>query len=458
MARDYANEFLIDAVNETVAAQTGEKGVGDQLRETSQREADLEIGTRRGEQGFKWDIPNILFELAKEMSASTKRKNELLGHILTGFVTTPANLLDRSLYFTPWGLLRTYWKAKANSKGEGDKMYNETMATRQQMRLRKIEGVAGSLGMLILWTLMAAWRDDEGEPIMSVTGYGPQDKAQREAWLKQGNKPNALQIKLGGKIIQVPYGRGGFEGMNIPLAALGAVDDMDLNMPNADKATAEWIGQYIGRAAIAVGTQASFLSPKNIVGSITDAQASTKGVASNAAWILSSFIPFSTTLKSASKALITGPQDTSSTRAAVLTQIPIVGTFVGRSALNLLGDKLGGEGDDWWTKTTNRSWYAGLPIGASSIGDGPRSDVYGYISDTGIAPTAPNRRTLEQKNGFVDDDRWQTYVKLRGRLIVDKMRERMSDLRSFSVKEADRLMSRISADSTAEAKEQLNLK
>jgi hypothetical protein len=457
MARDYANNLLVREVNRLVQEKTGESGVGDQIIETAKLDTDMELGTRRGEDGALWDVPNILFEGLKDMSAAVKRRNELLGHFLTGFVTTPANLIDRSLYFTPVGLMRLYSKTKAINQGAGDNLYQETLKTVHQRRARAIEGLAGTAGILILTILQYALRDEDDEPILSVTGSGPTDRGQREAWMKEGNKPNALQVKLGGKIIQIPYGRGGFEGMNISLAAVGAVNDMTLNYPDADPLTMEYVGNYAQRAVTAVGKQASFIAPKSIFSAAMDTQASGKSVANQAAWSASSFIPFSSTVKSIGR-LYSGPQDTTSIRSAVMTQIPVVGTITENKALNFLGDTIGGQGEDILTQGTNRSWYAGIPFGVASMHNGPRAPIYGFILDTGISPSAPNRRVLEQRNGFVPDDKWQDYVKKRGSLIVQKMRQRMPELRRVPRDEADNIVSRISADSTTEAKKALNLK
>lgn len=451
MSRDYAMRAV---VNQLEAFQPG---LGEKTALTATTDSEVEIGTRRNEDAPAWDLPNRLVEVAKAASSITKRKSELLGHILTGFVTTPANLLDRSVYFTPWGLLRVYAKQKLLSQGAGDTMYSQTMATDQQMRIRQMESIAGTFGTIILYALMNMWKDEEDRPIIEVTGAGPTNRAQKEAWIKQGNTPNSIQLRLGDRMFKIPYARGGFENANISLAILGAESDMMINAPETPKLSAQYVGEYLNRSVVAVGSQATFLSPKNIFGAATDTMGSTKGMVGQLSFMGSSFIPFSQTIKTTER-LIRGQQDTSSIASVVKAQIPIVASFTGNEAVNFLGDKVGPGSDSGIGDFGNRAWYAGVPVGSPSMTSGPRSDIYKFIFDTGIGPSFPNRRTLEQRNGFVEDKRWIAYVKLRGNLIVEGMRDRLPELRSITKAEAEKIVDRIASDSTKTAKERMNLK
>ena len=441
--RDATQNALLQAVREVV----GEKAAED-VGTTSSLESTMELGNRRAEDAPLWDVANTGLEWVKQLAIATRRKNELLGRMITGFVTVPANILNRSAAFTPLGIARAIYKMKGDP-AKTAKFYEETMKTEGQQRMRLVEGIVGTMMIAILMALTA---DDDKDGLV-ITGSGPEDRGLREAWMKKGNQPNRIQWvdKKGNVRFSVPYARGGFDHLNLPFTLVGTLDDMKLKGIKPRPANVEWGSQYAHTVLQGLFDQAKFFGLKNVASMPT--QMTDKSLASQAAYLAAPVLPWSGFTKSLGR-MWTGPTDQSSVRSAVLAQLPFT-NFYATPALNALGDQRGpAPTDAQWEKALMSGNF--FTLGAAN--KGPDADLYSTMIERGVAPAAPLRSTVERKNGLLTDAVWQDYLKTRGALIKQGVRKNLRALRLLPHEDAQNLMERLSSDATLQAKKRLKLK
>jgi hypothetical protein len=372
-----------------------------------------------------------------------------LSHMLTGFISVPANVLNRSFYFTPVGIARSISKLREYNNSEVTSHYNETMATRRQAEMRLMEGIIGSIMMLAYMALKATMDDDDEEKGwgLNITGAGPKDPKLRDAWAKKGHHQNAIELSTPWGFASVPWGRGGFEGVSMAAIPMAAVGDMQLNGIDPDKAAN--VGHYAGAMLNAFASQSKFFGIKSTTEGLfqSDQQAVSK-----MAYTLSPFLPYSGLLKSLSKAFgEDSPMDMSSPQSAFMAATPVAG-FAGEARINAFGDQLG---DLEWL---NRAWFSGVPVNFSDSKSPSNDDIYSYILRTGIAPSVPVRSTLERANGALTDEKWFKYAETRGREMKSKVRDALPRLAKMDRVDAENAMERISADATSKAKKALGLK
>jgi hypothetical protein len=443
IARDATQNAILEAVR-GIAGEAAAADVGT----TASLESTMELGNRRAEDAPLWDFVNTGLEWVKQLAIATRQKNELAGRMITGFVTVPANILNRSASFTPLGLARTLYKMKGDP-AKTAKFYEETMKTEGQQRMRLIEGITGTL---LITALMALTGGDDDEGLV-ITGSGPEDKGLREAWMKKGNQPNRIEWKnkKGDVLWSVPYARGGFDHLNLPFTLVGTMDDMRLKGIKPQPANVEWGSQYIHTALKGLFDQAKFFGLKNVA-SMPTQNLTDKSLASQAAYLAAPVLPWSGLTKSLGR-MWTGPTDQSSVRSAVLAQLPFT-NFYATPALNALGDQRGpAPTDAQWEKSA----MSGNPFLVLSENKGPDADLYSMMIERGVAPNVPLRSNLERVNGLIEDAKWEQYLKTRGALIKQGIRKNLRQFKLLPHKDAQNLMERISADSTKAAKSRLKL-
>lgn len=441
-----------DEIAKAVARMTGDPEKGIEVLTTAKKTAEMNLGNRSPEQGAKWDLVSHLLEVvAKGTAAFIKKKLPLLGTPLVGFTSVASNMLDRGTYFTPYGWLRLWAKTKNKD------LYKETMATEGMARQRAIEPLVS----LVALGLLAALRYDPDEPDdwgIYVSGMGPTDPDQRQAW-EALHKAGQIEFIWNRKVqAAIPYTRGGFEHMAVPLTFMGAVNDMQASGRKANGHSAEYAAMYAQTAGSNLLKQAQFYGLRNLMSS-TPTSTTPANMARSAAYMTNPLVPWGGTIKSIS-ALMTGPQDASSTRSAILSQIPVLQPIFGspEPKLNFLGDPIGYRTDDAAQIMMNRLGYAGLPFWVNLPETSPDLRVYEFMMKKGIAPSMPVRSLLEKNNGLISDSKWARYVKTRGRIIKTELKLNMDRIRSMSHQDADDELNKISRAATKEAKSTLNLK
>lgn len=452
--QDESQSAFLEHVKAAVENETGESSdIDKEILETADLETSVDSGNRGMEEAPAWDVVNNVLNIAIKMSQSARSNgHEFLGRILTGFVTVPANIFNRSAYYTPYGLLRTYAQERSRSKDNGEKFYQETMKADQQIRLRKLEGYIGTIGAALIAALMSSWKDEEGNPIVSITGQGSTDKAAAEAEKKGGFQPNSLMIRVGDRVVAVRVS----EGLNIPVSILAAIDDMRRNGKTKDKMTAEWAGEFLFTAIRNLGRQASFMSPKSIVSQTIAQGASGRSIGSSAAGIITNFIPFSGLIRSMDK-IINGPKDQSSMKAALIANTPIAGTLAGNEALNFLGDNVNLTPDNLVQMMSDRFYQSGIPVFLGSTKSKKHDDIYAFIRDTGITPTIPNRGAIEKQYGYFTEDGWKTYIQTRGAILADQLTDNIDAMREMDEAKAESKMRSIDSKATEQAKAELGM-
>jgi hypothetical protein len=450
---DATNQFIRDAVEHHI------EGGGKQLSEFAENETRFEIGSRQGEVGHKWDVFNLLTETAKNLANYSRRTNPLFGRMLTGFISVPANLVNRSLSYSPVGLIRAFVKSREIASGKESKLYIESMGNDLQHQQRYLEGVAGTIGMLAAGALFLSQdQDDPNYTGPRITLDGPKDRGLREAWLKLGNRPGSVEWVVNGRVKSaVNYARGGPESLKLPFVAIGALDDMRLNGTLGSDNVVENTGSWLKTMATGGFNQAAFFGLKNISEIPSLANASDKSVASNLTWIASGLVPWSGFVKSLTK-LTQGPLDQSSVSSAISAQLPFL-SMRGREAVNALGDtKSEVDTSDRIDVYSDRAAHAGLPFYVSmGTPSGDSQKTYAMFLDKGVAPSPPSRASLQQRNGFVDDDTWEEYLKTRGKLIKTELVKDYNYLRDADSATFEKHLRTIEAAATKAAKKKLHL-
>lgn len=458
VAMDASNQSILQFLNDRLGPDAKE-----QVEKYAENEARLEIGTIDREKGAMWDVPHFIAEVVKNASAFAGEQNPLLGRMLLGFVSIPVNLANRSLAFTPWGLVRSAIKQYEVNKGVDEKLYMSSMGTQMQLRQRWVEGVAGSAALLVLSALAFAGGDDDERTYtgLRITLNGPEDKNLRDAWMKRGNRPNSISFVVDGKpVFSLNFNRGGPEVLKMPLIAVGAINDMKLNGKLQNTSLIDQMAGW-AQASFRGGAEASsFFGLKNMaqVPSMFDARGSSDtNIASNIAWMGSGFIPWSGLAKNITRAT-DGQLDQSSVYAAIIAQTPVVNAILGQPALNFLGDQKGSAPVDLAGSITNATAVSGMPFYTSTGKDGENAALYALMIKNGDTPSMPSRSRLEAKNGYLPEEKWGNFVKLRGGLIKKEMRARLKELRAMDKTQFEKAMSDMSTNATTEAKKRLRLK
>lgn len=450
-----ARDAVQSAMMQIVAKYT-DLDTATEVKRTAELEATMELGNRGPEEAPMWDMVNFGMEGFKKIAWAVRDRNELVGRMLTGFVTVPANILNRSAYFTPVGIARALYKMGklGGSKQDIADAYEETMATEGQQRMRLIEGIVGTLAFTLLIAFTAGDDDEEG---LNITGAGPKSKDLADAWKKLGHKPNHLEwVRKNGTVaFSIPWTRGGLDHLSLPFTMVGTLNDMKLAGLKEQPLNVDWGTQYAKSALMGLANQARFFGMKNLVS--MPSQTSEKSLASNAAYYAAPFFPWAGFLKSVGRAV--NPQaDQSSVRSAVMAQLPFFNAFASEPALNALGDPKGLDATNFATTVSDRAEMTGFPM---FIGIDPRSkdnEVYRFFLQEGVSPNSPNRATLESKNGFLPDATWQKYVKTRGTRIKAETYRQLPRLRLMQGDDLQNAIERISGDATTSTKKLLKLK
>lgn len=451
---DASNQYLLDFIEKRLG-----KDASEQADRYATQESKYEIGTIKSEGGFKWDLPHFVAELTKNASSWASQRSPLVGKLLLGFIAIPVNLANRSLAFTPIGLARVgHRQARVNKGLSVDSFYENSMGTQLQMRQRWVEGISGSIAMLMMTALAYAGADDDEDTYtgIRITLAGPEDKGLREAWLKAGNRPNSISWVQNGKTkFSLNYQRGGPEVIKMPLIVIGALNDMKLSGKLSDGSVLDHIGAWAGASMTGGLDASSFFGLRNLAQTqelIAGHSASDKSIASTVAWAGTGFVPWSGAIKNISRA-VNSPLDQSSVRSAIIAQTPVLNMTNSYPSLNFLGEQRSSQPRDLVGSLTNSASMLGLPFYA---GNGKTSDrLYTLMIEKGKTPSMPRRSSIESKNGYISDRDWNRYMKARGAFIKSTMNRMFRELSEMDKASFEKAISDISAQGTREAKKTL---
>jgi hypothetical protein len=421
-----------------------------------EKEAAYEMGVHRGEEAPSLDVVNNIVNAIQGAGNKVIQKHPILGRMLLGYFGIPSNLLNRALWFTPYGLIRYAIAAKTRKdlRVGPNPFYQQSMATNEQIRQRLVEAVVGTTAIAILMSLKAL-SDDDDEPF-NVTLMGPTNKTELDAWKKAGHRQGSIEVRVGDKIVALNVMRGPLEPLKIALLMVGAMDDMRLNRKENDGEFAQYFSEYLTAVLSGWSKQASFFGAKSTLGA-TLAVNPDASVVSTALYKLNPIIPFSGLISSAEK-LMTGGDRFRGREGSIYLNLPIARSLLTQKAVNALGDPQGLNPSSAWTETNERAWWAGFPLMVSGTPTGNDKKVYEFILDRGIAPGLPQRTALENKNGVMSDSSWQDYVAVRGTYIKRAMIRDLARLRKMDDDSASKALGQISTDATAAAKKQLRYK
>jgi hypothetical protein len=449
VGKDALQSSLTDAMEKVLGREKAEE-----VGLMAGKEASMELGNRLSESGGPLDLVNGIFEMLKLISNSLLRKYGLNARLLTGFITVAANIINRSAYFSPVGIARAVYKMKSG-RAQQEKLYSQTMATDGQARMRLIEGVAGTLALLLLMMLRKDSDDEEG---FVMTGEGPPEPKDKEAWLKLGHKQAHFEWvgKDGRVLFSIPYARGGFDNLAFPMTFVGAMDDLQLQRRKLEKKNARAAWLYGETVIMNLTNQARFFGMKNLVSSVPTSLkegSMAKAITYSAAPV----IPWSGLMKSMSR-LVTGQQDASSVNSAIMANLPLMPLVSGKPARNYLGDPVGPNAMDLIGRASERLHYAGIPIYVGIKADTRNGDIYKMLLEKGVSPSIPMRSTIESANGQITDGQWEKYLITRGNHIKDSLRADRYKIQFMEFSDAQEHIESLSRDATKATKKALGLR
>ena len=413
------------------------------------KETEFEMGTHRGEESPNWDVANILSVQVQKAGSTVLRDHPILGRMLLGYFGIPLNLLNRSLWFTPYGLIRYGIAKKYMATPEGRAtFYQQSMNSQAQIRQRFVEAMVGTAASIALLALQAL--GDEDDNLLEVTLAGPINKAEYDAWYKAGHRRNSLEFNVGGVRAVLNYGRGPLESLKIALILAGAVNDMRLNRKLGEDQTQFDLAGYLGAVLSGWNQQASFFGAKTTIGATLSVQPDAN-VLGTALYKLNPVIPFSGLISSVEK-FITGPNQFRGRQGALFMNLPLARSLLTERAVNPLGDPVGLSLKDPFSQTLERLWYAGMPMTITTPLSGRDAQIYQFILDRGIAPGLPQRSALEAKNGLMWDNEWQRYVEVRGQFLKEDLARNLARFSRMSDDDLSKAMGELSTRATKQAK------
>jgi hypothetical protein len=456
-ASDLANKQMLAGLQKLVDP-SGDARMAERIQLQVQNETEYELGTHRGEDSPGYDVFNMASNVILQAGSSVLKKQPLFGRMLLGYFGIPVNLLNRALWFTPYGLIRYGIASKViNQKtGEGaQKFYRQSMGTQEQIRQRLIEAVVGTTGTAALMALQAL-SDDEDE-FLNVTLAGPVNKTEYDAWYKMGNRKGSIQLKFGDMTANINWARGPLEPLKVALMLVGAMDDMRLNRKMGDTGLQVSLTDYLQAVMSGWSQQASFFGAKTTIGAVFGTQAGS-GVIGNVLYKANPLVPFSGLIASVEK-FITGPDQFRGRESAVFANLPVLRSLFSERAVNALGDPLGSSFQDPFSQLGERLWYAGLPFTIQKKLTGTDARIYQLFLDKGVAPGMPSRAALESKNGLMWDNEWLDYLTTNGqRNLKPAIAKNLARFSRMDENELRPAMAELSSRATRETKRKLRLK
>lgn len=474
-AKVRANYTVGRAIQDFVADRTGKDSMAAQVIQAAENDMYSMVGrraalsTKPGEQRVLRETDEgLLSQPANwimESVSNLRGKGGLasLGTVaMAGFVNVPLRTARFASSFYGYGLLRYGINKFRLSKGK-ETFWKQSFANELQARQRLREAIA-SVAVTGAFVALAAIKntadDDAGDDEfwLYVTGNGPTNKVLRDAWLKAGWKPYALNMVIGGKKVPIPLTRIG-ESLLWPAGIASAYDDAAWKRKEIAARGDEPPGQLSATMTSMVGTYAGMLGQKGpfqkarLILELMEGRQSFGKVATGLAASIASpiLMPFKQLVQSVSDMFV-GPLDQSSASAIIASNFPIVGLPFQQQAVNALGDPL-----------YDRSWYGrlyqtGIPFAIQVSDGGENRKLYEAMVNKGVAPPEVRRFLLEDKFGPLTDEQFHEYALSSGRKLKDALSRNLSEIKSSAPEDAKKLMADESKQARSETADKLNLK
>lgn len=417
---------------------------GAQVMRAAQNDALSEVGRRgpkeEGTNDRDEDTGMLTAPIFKIINAMQKAgiespTTQILVRMIYGFFSVPARVIHYAAWYSPYGFVRAGVHT-AKARMGSNSPYNQSLATDVQMRQRLIDATAGTVVMALLWGLSkgSADVDDDEKWALVTTGNGPKkgaDPAYYDAWQKKW-KPWSVTMIINGTRIPMNFGRG-FEPFMFPLIPAAAADDYAIrfkqNQGKESPAKLDAMSEIGGsifaiianRGPAAILTRGMNINPYS-TGS--DYAHTVMGTAASAA---KTMVPvFGSSLARNISDLFTMNIDRSSANGVIAANTPFAGAWMGKPALNFLGDPINDQGFD------QKLWRVGIPIVVSLPDNSPNRKLYQMIFEKGQGPIVANRAALERNLGTtLTDSQWYTYAQAYGRSMAEQMNDEYEDLQEM---------------------------
>ena len=450
-------ELVREALSDTQTPAQVEEAIKE-FDENAKKAASFGMGLHRVEGVPPYDILGNMFGIVDAMGRQAVQKSPLLGRMIVGFFGIPLNLLNRAVWFTPYGLGRYFLAKWQMAKNPEEKFYEYSMSSQRERTMRFTEAAVGTSMTMLLYALgVARDSDDKEDEGFYITLGGPSNKTEYDAWYARGFRKFSICYKTkSGSVVSVPYGRGTGEVLKGPLMLLGAFDDMRLNKKLGDREDMSSVIEYLNAAAAGIGKQATFLGAKNTAGAFFSEQFGTSTV-SNLAYSAANLIPFNGLDRSIS-ALALGPPDRSRT-GAIWANIPIVRHLAHQPAINVFGDPWGNKSESALNQLWDRQWNQGLiPLNISAPLTGNQKRLYNFIGERLMGPSDPLRGALELRNGYLTDEEFYRYKQYRGKQMTQTWLTDLDRWRKLDDDSLSKAIAELSTKATKKAKDRFNYK
>jgi N12 class adenine-specific DNA methylase/16S rRNA G966 N2-methylase RsmD len=461
--------FFANAVGETEAAKIVFNAEADAYSTTGFRKP----GLKESDEGYLTKAFGIdkLMRVAQEMRSEGGFKS-VLGLSAFGFVNVPLRVAKFNANFFGYGFFRWgvhTFKTKGFTiggrqfGGGQETPWKQSFANDQQAKQRLREAIVGtSIGLGFLgWALSGNTSADDNSKrkfFIVVTGHGSSNKTLRDAWLKEGYRPNSIVIGLDGKVIgSAPITRVG-GALAWPMGISAAHDDVAWAKKDAEangkpfhESVSAELSTMAGTYYEIIGAQGIFQGIQHFQDIASGGGGMAKVLASTVSSAVSAVVVPGKQLLAGISQMIWGNPDRSSIEAAIAANFPIIGAPWLHPQINRLGDELGDQ--TWYGKISN----LGLPI-AFRVSDNPTNrDLYQTLLNKGVAPPDLRRTDIEQRYGALTDAQFTQFAKTSGENIKNNLVSNIASIQQMQPAEAKSFVVKAAAQADSQAASSLGL-
>ena len=445
------NGDLVDLYGEDVAVEIQAKD------EMSRKESARELGVAPDEELDGHVIP-VLIDTIKGLSKAADKRfaesGKLTTLILFGFPVTALKVMNRSLDYSPIGILRGVMSERESKQFANDPEYKSkypSYKTDTQKQQRAAEAAVGTAAMIMFLMIVLNERDKEPEDRMfMVHNAGPRDRAARQIWRAAGNEPQSVQFRFSkdSPWLGVSWAKAGLEVFTPVFAVAGSTfDSMDPAIRRED--TYDQIMVFFSQTLASMSRPLSSVQDTAGVVSGKEMSLSGRSLANQIGFRASSFLPWSSMARNYNK--WQGARDTTNAGSAFAAMIPIVGPSLTEPALNSLGDPVG--------KTPNEySYKLGTAIPVSVGLRREDTPLYEFLLNKGKFPTTISRPTQEKKYGQMTNETWRKFVEIRGKTLKSLILQRKESLDKMDSEKYDDMIENLTRIANDRARNELKLR